>query len=1407
MSKERVIFLEVDQEFCSRTYGNAPCTAALGVTGTRKCYNTRFTCQDPANYDGSTEPYLSLPGTSGNYASTPDAPGLSPAGDIEWEWWGTIDDLTPASVKAFASKIQSTGGADQSWILRLNTSSAIRLYHSLDGAADGATDSSSVTLTAAGFVDGQFLGIKVTYDADDGAGNRVITYYTATDQNNPAWTQLGVARVLVGTGGLFVNNKPIEVGMRNSGLSEPFAGKCYLFTMRSGIDGALKARFSPSQNATVLGLTAFVADTGETWTINQSGSPVATLAMNALTLRFAQPQEGLLQYGNLLPSVQSIDTTPGSINLAAMDRGAAALGKREVVSARFADHQHSDHLVDKYRLERATGAAVVSGGELYFDWIDGAERLQALHGAELDTLTVTRAGATATRINSAGVRETMAADTPRFDYDPVTLAIKGLLIEESRTNLVLHSGFEAWAAGLPTGWTKSANATVTEVPGFAGSVAATRFTATVGGNVGTNRLSSGTGIIAINTQYTLSARVRRVSGTGALSAGVDNTGTNSIYSGTDTVNWSHVSWIFTSSGTSGSGFFFYPNTADDTFEIDEVQLEAAPFASSYIPTTSAAVTRNADAPEISSLGSWFNASEGTLFAETIPGFILSSGWQSIVDLNNGTDDNRIDFGFEYPPTDGRLYVVVSDVVQVGSLGVDINAVAGGIYRSAVAYKLNDFAVSNQGGAAATDSTGTVPTVNRLQLGNDVFGRRLNGHLRRFAYYPRRLTNAQLQALSASPVHPHQTVPFTADLFDPYERGTFDGKWLARNPYYTAFPARVREGLVGDALSLMDLRQYVIDRIEGPDNGTLTLIAKDLFSKIEARKSVAPKASNGRLLSAITDVATSATLTPTGIGNLEYPASGHVAIGAEEMSFTRSGDVLTITRATSNTTAEAHDADDLVQLVLVYTSKLAHDIAHDLLLKYTELADAQLPKAQWDVAMSAVTELYSAHIAESTPVLELVGELAEQAGFTTWPDVRNGRIGMVPLRASAATLTLDDARDMIGDAVSVKPLVSRRASQVWVWYGQRNPLESIDDRKNYASRTVSADPEAEDLYGTPAIREVFSRWISQFGRTFALETGGRILEMFRDPPLEAQFRLHADKLSQLKLAQFVSLLIDEVQDDVGLRKPTTHALVEIERDDDELGIRTLQVALTPEVPGAERVIFIDNDANDLNLRSIYDQLYSTPDGTEIIRFIVSPGVTVGSTSTGVRALRTGSWPAGQDLTLEVGTSAGTARIEGKGGAGGAGGSFPGSAGAAGGVGGDALWAEVPIDVDNLFGEIWGGGGGGGGGGFGNNSSGGGGGGGGAGTTGGDAGAGGTGRFASQNGAAGSVGTPEAGGPGGAGNSFENAGDGGGGGAPGVVGNVGETSSFAGGGGGAAGNYIVGNANVTWINNGSRLGNVA
>lgn len=57
LGRQAVQIVELYLPKCTRTYGTAPCTAAVGVTGTDRCYNTRSSCQDSTNFSQTTQVY------------------------------------------------------------------------------------------------------------------------------------------------------------------------------------------------------------------------------------------------------------------------------------------------------------------------------------------------------------------------------------------------------------------------------------------------------------------------------------------------------------------------------------------------------------------------------------------------------------------------------------------------------------------------------------------------------------------------------------------------------------------------------------------------------------------------------------------------------------------------------------------------------------------------------------------------------------------------------------------------------------------------------------------------------------------------------------------------------------------------------------------------------------------------------------------------------------------------------------------------------------------------------------------------------------------------------------------------------------------------------------------------------
>lgn len=646
-------------------------------------------------------------------------------------------------------------------------------------------------------------------------------------------------------------------------------------------------------------------------------------------------------------------------------------------------------------------------------------------------------------------------------------------------------------------------------------------------------------------------------------------------------------------------------------------------------------------------------------------------------------------------------------------------------------------------------------------------------------------------------------------YNPKDRGTFFPRWFTRNKYLYNYPARLRIGYFGQALDDMMVRHYIMTKFSGPNNGEVSISCKDYFSLVENRKSVAPFPSKGRLSASLTTGATSATMLPAGIGNLDYPASGYVRIGSEIMAFTRSGDVLTLTRAQYGTDADTHDSEDTIQLCLEYLTQRPEVITHNLLTVYSEVPSSMIDLAAWTVAASPILNLYSRLITEPTPVAELIGQLAQEAGFTVWPDVFTRTIQFKALAASTPLFTLTDNTWIVQRSLSHQRADSKRISQVWVYFGIIDPTKGLEEDSNFRSKAISIDSSAElpEKYGIPAVHKVYSGWISQFGRSVALGVGSRLLQMFVDPPIEARHKIPARRQNELGLAQLYSVRTASIQDADGSTSTITVSPVRISFDDKEAEVNLQGVALAePSDPTAERFVFIDSDTLNVNLRTAYDSIYPAPTGVEVVTFEVASGITVGSSSPSLTSIDVGTWPAGVTLKLTI-----KGRVQGAGGLGGGGGNFN-TNGSPGGTGGTAVTTTRAITIDNQN-QLWGGGGGGGGGGgwdpsFGFNTHGGGGGGGGAGNIVGSGGAGGLFGSSGTNGSPGNTGTTEAGGSGGT----STAAGGGAGGGPGLAGGAGGNASpgdFAGSGGagGAAGNYIVGNAFVTWMTTGDRRGGVA
>lgn len=361
---------------------------------------------------------------------------------------------------------------------------------------------------------------------------------------------------------------------------------------------------------------------------------------------------------------------------------------------------------------------------------------------------------------------------------------------------------------------------------------------------------------------------------------------------------------------------------------------------------------------------------------------------------------------------------------------------------------------------------------------------------------------------------------TERTYIPLNNGTFWSKWLVRNPYYQNRPVRIYEGYVGQTLAEMQVRNYLIDSINGPDtSGRVTITAKDPLKLTDAQKSQAPFVTAGELNADINTTATTIVIKNGTTG--DYPATGTVRIDDELMTYTGMSEATIggelfitlsgITRGTDGSIIEAHDENTNVQNCLRYENEFVWDVVYDLLVNYSKVPPSFIPFADWE--LEGETWLYafnvSTLISQPKGVGELLSELMEQVLFYIWWDERDQLIklrAIKPYIQSAPLLTDDNS--ILADSAVYSTDPKNRVSQVWVFYNQQNRALDVDDESNYRQVEVFADLEAEsdDAYGESRIRKVFARWIVGDNQAYSLAV--RLLNASKDNPKYLKFRVDA-----------------------------------------------------------------------------------------------------------------------------------------------------------------------------------------------------------------------------------------------------------------------------------------------------------
>jgi hypothetical protein len=376
--------------------------------------------------------------------------------------------------------------------------------------------------------------------------------------------------------------------------------------------------------------------------------------------------------------------------------------------------------------------------------IEPSLKLDFANARALDPrITFTRAS-TATYVGANGLIKTAGEDEPRFDHDPTTGESLGLLIEESRTNLIPHSQ-ELNAATWNKYFGSSISANYAVAPDGTQTADRIIFDGSPSGQV-THNLSG----LTIGQQYVFSAWVK--------SDGSSNSGCSLYVNGTSiqiipTSEWQRIYVVRTAAGTNENPLFLCG--AANSFLVWGVQYEAGSFPTSYIPTSGSTATREKDLPTIETSSIDFHdfsqGGEGTLLCEFRNDD--SNGSDIAVSFSGDTHNGATFVGLGSDTNNNQFVrnrVNTTNTVLIG----DTSATTTGYHLVAfgIGQSRSTIAVRNSTNGVQEDTSVSYDTTpyTKIIIGCDqIFtdNNTISGTIKKLFYYPTLLSDTQLQTLT------------------------------------------------------------------------------------------------------------------------------------------------------------------------------------------------------------------------------------------------------------------------------------------------------------------------------------------------------------------------------------------------------------------------------------------------------------------------------------------------------------------------------------------------------------------------------------------------------------------------------------------------------------------------------------
>jgi len=340
----------------------------------------------------------------------------------------------------------------------------------------------------------------------------------------------------------------------------------------------------------------------------------------------------------------------------------------------------------------------------------------------------------------------------------------GLLVEEQRTNLVTYSEQFDNAAWTKSNSTITANTIVAPDGTLTGDALVFNTTNIAHYLFQSVTLTATTYTFSCYAKYNGQQYLQLGVYQGAFlycnfdilngTAGTPSSGTAGLQDVGD--GWYRCSFSVTGAAVTGYGYVigsnsltagFQPTFTGDGYSgifIWGAQLEAGAFPTSYIKTEASQVTRSADSASMTgaNFSDWYRQDEGSMYGESS---FLSSVSVPIFSIDDGSNNNRVQL-FKGSPNFFQGFIAANNATQIAQSSSTLPV---GFNKTILAYRFNDGNSSVNGSSNTNDTVLIVPIVNAARFGQAATGA-VSGimHIKKIAYYPQRLTNTQLQALTS-----------------------------------------------------------------------------------------------------------------------------------------------------------------------------------------------------------------------------------------------------------------------------------------------------------------------------------------------------------------------------------------------------------------------------------------------------------------------------------------------------------------------------------------------------------------------------------------------------------------------------------------------------------------------------------